>query len=503
MVMELKERYDIVVIGGGPAGSTLATFLTRKGYDVLVLEREEFPRFHVGESLLPSTQRIWDKLGIAEELQHLGNTFKFAGEFRLGKNPRSSEYDYTRNRFNNYPRGMKLERPYSYQVNRAEFDEFLLNNARKQGATVVEKAVVKEVVWEGDRATAIRWKKDGRVYTTELRMLADCSGRHAHIARTRKLLQPDPFIKTSSVFGHYRGVARKPGSEQGYFNGYFIENGWFWFIPLKDDIMSIGLVMNQPETSSWGKRSGEDILHSYMGRYQYIRDRMAPAEQVSDVRLLRGLPYVSQRGVGDGWLLAGDAFFFVDPLYSSGVEICFHTAELAADTIESFLSQGRDLGVLKAYEKYCFDYYNMVRRSIMILYRLLPHRFAMEAFVNGTGKRSNNWDNVLLRRVNAWGTGQFNRYHWAQYLFWTGSMPLIARGKIEAMLGKSGWSREYCQEPFEIPRAKDFRGRKPVSKVTKEDAHEDAHEDASPVNFEDRWVTPRILRDPAGPPAMA
>lgn len=487
------KHYDVVVIGGGPAGSTLSTFLARKGYSVLVIEREKFPRFHVGESLLPGTQLIWEKLGIAEPMQHLGHTFKYGAEFRLGLDPRQSDYDYTLTHFNNFPRNKIQERPFAYQVDRSDFDMFLLNHARKEGVTVFEEAVVKEVLWQDDKATGIRWRtKDGFEYVTEADCIADCSGRHAFIARNRQFLVPDQTIKTSAVFAHFKHVTRAPGAQQGYFTGYFIENGWMWFIPLHSDVMSVGLVMNQPGTDEWSKKSPEDILLSYINRYKFIRDRFEQAEQSSKVRMLCGLPYKSTRSTGDGWILVGDANFFVDPLYSSGVHIAFHSAEKAANAIDGFLQNNRNMNSFQHYEKWSRRYQFHVFTTMGIVYKMLKYQISIGSYVKLTGKYSNHWDNPLLRRLTAWGTGYFDQLHWALYCSWAVSALLIGIGQArEKFLNRPGWDThaEFCSEPpLTIPKSiESGNGKvyKPAPAATP----------VRDVNYSEHWVVPMDLSD--------
>lgn len=227
----------------------------------------------------------------------------------------------------------------------------------------------------------------------------------------------------SNVTGE--GVTRDSGIRQGYFNGYFIENGWFWFIPLSSDIMSVGVVMNEPETNGWSHRSPEEILLTYINRYQFIRDRFENAEQSSKIRMLRGLPYSSKQTVGNGWILVGDANFFVDPLYSSGVHIAFHSAEKAAEAIAIFLQGKRNIKPFKQYAKWSEKYQFHVFTTMSLLYGMLKDRVAMETYIKLSGKYSNHWNNPILRRVNAWGTGHFDKFYLALYSTWIFSFLLL------------------------------------------------------------------------------
>ncbi len=455
--------YDVVVIGGGPAGSTLATLLVRQGYQVLLLEREQFPRFHVGESLLPASQLIWEKLGIGEALQDLNFTYKDGAEFRLGLDPQQSEYesayiDFTAPR--NWPEGEFPLHPDAYQVKRSEFDWFLLKHARSEGVTVHERATVKEILWEGDQATGVRWRSQtGENYTTMVQCVADCSGRQALIGRSLKLLQADPFIHTSAVFGHFRHVTPNRGRQQGAIAVYFVENGWVWFIPIGPDEMSVGVVVNQPQ--GWSQKSPEEILLTYINRYQYLRDRFIKAEQISKIRILRELSYSAVRKAGNGWLLVGDASFFVDPFLSSGVQVAFKTAERAAESIHSFIQQKRNLQPFHQYQCWCQKYEFHVFVTMRLFYRMMQSQSVMQTFVQRVDQRMQRGSDPIGRRFVAWSLGHFDRFQGALYCLWAGFWLTGSIGQLrQKLFSQPAWDNpsDFCHQPWiTIPKAIDFQ----------------------------------------------
>lgn len=458
MQMQKHSFSDIVIIGGGPAGSTLSTLLVRKGYRVLLLEREKFPRFHVGESLLPASQPIWQKLGITEPLEKLSNAIKHGGEIRIGLDPSKSHCESSIVKFNTLPTHLLGKRPYSYNVERSEFDLFLLNHSRQEGVNVYEEATVKEILWEGEKAVGVRWKtKQGKEYITQARCIADCSGRQALIARQLKLIVPNPEIKTSAVFGHFAKVTRDDGLRQDYIHTYFFENGWIWFIPLESDRMSVGVVVNEPESDWWSSQSPEKILFTYINRYKFLRDRFEQSEQTSKIRIMRGLPYTTSRSSGDGWILVGDANFFVDPLFSSGVHVAFHTAEKAAEAIDDFLQNNRNLLAFKRYHNWGKNYQFHIFTTIGIFYKMLKYRVAVESLVKLTSQGSDNRNNPIAQRMRAWIAGYFDRFYWVLYGAWCLCSLGILIGIVqEKLFGIAGWDTHqelYSEPPLTIPKS--------------------------------------------------
>ncbi|MGD9858141.1 MAG: NAD(P)/FAD-dependent oxidoreductase [Planctomycetaceae bacterium] len=450
----MNETFDVAVIGSGPGGCVASTFLAQKGYRVVLIERETFPRFHVGESLLPATQKIWEKMGLAGELEQSGHTFKYAGEFRIGHQPDKSDFTCTTGYFHHIPQKDFPPRPYAYQVERAVFDKQLQDCAVKHGVTLWSETSVTEVLFdERGRATGLKLRRDGKEQTLNTDFIIDASGRRALIAQQLNGVVNDPVIKTSAVFGHFKGVTRDPGYRQGFFNGYFVPNGWIWLIPLPNDVMSVGFVQNQPATDGWGN-NGEEILVEAINRYQFVQERFQDAVQVGRVRMLKDLAYETKQFCGDGWLSVGDANFFVDPLYSSGVQVAHSTAEYAADVVDEFLKGNRDMAPIRRYERYIVDYRKRVFRPMRSFYRCMRHYLPMYRYVYFTGPQFGHFDSWYLRRVCVWGTGQFHRHNWAVQ-----SLALVGNilSWIAPKIGMGGWPKyeryQNPNPPIAIPKS--------------------------------------------------
>lgn len=451
--MEPSEKFDVAVIGTGPGGSVISTLLSQMGHNVVMIEREQFPRFHVGESLLPASQVIWERMGIAEELQHSGHTFKYAGEFRIGRWANRNEMYKTIGYFHNVPRGDFSPRSYAYQVERAVFDKQLQDCAVRNGATLWERTSVLRVNFDGERATGLTLRRDGGEQQLDVDFVVDASGRRCVMGRQLDCIQLDPLIRTSACFGHFKGVTRDPGHRQGFFNGYFIPHGWIWFIPLANDVMSVGLVQNKPATDSWSNDPEETLLAA-INRYQFIQERFRNAVQVGRVRGLKDLAYETTKFCGDGWLSIGDANFFVDPLYSSGVQVAHSTAEQAAEAIHEFLGGNRDMRPIRRYERYIHDYRKRVFRPMRSFYRCMRHYKTIAGYVKSTGHWFGDFNNWFLRRACCWGTGRFFRHNWTIQL-------MSMMGNLSAwgapLVGMGGWGRyedsPYAGPPLKIPKS--------------------------------------------------
>jgi flavin-dependent dehydrogenase len=328
---------DTVIIGGGPGGSTLAALLAQRGRHVLVLEREKFPRFHIGESLLPRSREVFHKLGVDEELDRRFLR-KYGARFLCSTTGRVNAYRFDEA----FESGPLFE--HAYQVPRAEFDHILLQHAQKLGAEVREEWEVTEVIFEGTRAVGVRARSCKNPSVTEEIMapvIVDATGRDTLLAsRTRRKAQIARLDKTA-LFSHYRNAFRQDGIDEGNIQIVVFEHGWFWFIPFRGDVTSVGAVCS----SSWmrQKRRDED-LDAFFDRTvresSWATEFLAGAERLRPVGALADFSYRIDQLAGDGWLFVGDAGGFLDPLFSTGAHLAMKGAELAAEAIDHALAAG-------------------------------------------------------------------------------------------------------------------------------------------------------------------
>jgi flavin-dependent dehydrogenase len=323
--------YDVAIIGGGPAGSTAAALLARAGRHVIVFEREKFPRFHIGESLLPFSMKAFTRLGLHEKFLRAGFMKKHGGEI-IGACSEPGTKFYFKD-------GYRSQTDHAYQVTRSDFDKLLLDHAAECGAEVYENTSVDRVQFSKDDVElAIR--SNGSSQSIRARYVIDASGRASMLGRQFKIKKTYNHLQKLSIFAHYDGVWRAEGIDGTLTVLLRAIDRWFWLIPLTAEHTSIGVVLDS-ETFRKSKLSAEDFLEQGLAEQPIIAKRMISARRVSQVYVEADFSYRSARLYGDRWLLAGDAAGFIDPIFSSGVFLAVFSGEQCADVLHEVLAHPR------------------------------------------------------------------------------------------------------------------------------------------------------------------
>ena len=356
----MEKIYDVAIIGGGPAGSTAATLLARAGRSVLVIEREKFPRFHIGESLLPYSMPVFERLGIRPLLD---STFleKHGAEMATGCGERNVKFFFKN--------GFRLKHTRSYQVERATFDKILLDHSLASGAEVREETIVDSVAFTPD-VTALKIRSVTGVAETILaRFIIDASGRQTVIGSQLKLKKSYQELNKFSVFAHYDGVTREPGDAGTLTRMVRGDDRWFWMIPLGQTRMSIGLVMDTAEFKAL-KQAPQEALETAIANQPVIQQRMEDATRISPVYSTGDYSYRNSRFTGERWLMTGDAAGFIDPVFSTGVFLALVSGEKAADAIDEVLRRPKKRGGLfAAYERRLNRIMDLYLRFVTAWYR--------------------------------------------------------------------------------------------------------------------------------------
>jgi len=359
-----RHHYDAIVIGGGPAGSTTAALLAEHGHRVLVLERELFPRYHIGESLIPYTWFTLDRLGVIERLRASANPKKYSVQFVSLTGQVSQPFYFFET--------IKHECAQTWQVLRSDFDRMLLDNAREKGAEVRQGVAVRDVLTDGTRVAGVRADaRDGRrgvEYTA--RVVVDATGRDAFLSHRMGWKRRDPELNKISLWTYFRGAKRDPGLDEGATTvAYVPHKGWFWYIPLPDDMVSVGVV---GEASYFYRdtKDPEAIFRREADASIWIHDHIRHGTQVEPVRVTGEFSYSSDRIAGDGFCLAGDAFAFLDPLFSSGVFLALKSGEMVADAIHAGLEAGEPITAahFEAYRKRQLHAVTAFRHLVLAFY---------------------------------------------------------------------------------------------------------------------------------------
>ena len=386
------QEYDVIVVGGGPAGSTAAALIADAGRKVLLLDREKFPRFRVGESLMPATYWTLERLGVLDKMKcsHFPN--KHSVQFFSKTGIAAAPYYFSK--------VDPHESSQTWQVDRLEFDHMLFRNAAEKGAATFEEVRVHDVLFAGDRAVGVDAEfADGERRDIAAKVVVDATGQSALIARKLSLRRTDPNLKHCAFFTRFKGAARGAGIDEGATLIIHTEHekSWFWYIPQPNDVVSVGVVGSLEHLVKGRSNAPETVFDEELALCKPLQERIEGAERLHEIRVLKDFSYAATKIAGDGWVLAGDAFGFIDPIYSSGVFLAFKGGELAADSI----LEGLDADDLSAAQlgKHGEEFVAGVDALRKLVYAYYDPDFSIAEFLKQFPEQQDNLVHLLIGNV--------------------------------------------------------------------------------------------------------
>jgi flavin-dependent dehydrogenase len=359
---------DVFVLGGGPAGATVSTLLARRGFDVVMVDKDRHPRFHIGESLLPLNLPLFEQLGVREQIERIA-IVKYGAEFN------SLQHDHAVTFY--FSEAWDKAHPYAYEVRRAEFDEILFRNAVATGARAFEECRVTGIEFREEEGVEVSAREaNGAPRRWRARFVVDASGRDTFLATKFGIKRRNSKHNSAAIYAHFAGAKRLPGRDEGNISIFWFEHGWIWFIPLRDGITSIGAVC-WPYYLQARKTDSETFLLETLRMSPQLADRLKDARLASSVTATGNYSYVAERMAGDRYLIVGDAYAFVDPVFSSGVMLAMNGAFLAAEAVDTWFRDPRqaapivrrfEAAVLHGLRNFSWFIYRMTNPSIRELF---------------------------------------------------------------------------------------------------------------------------------------
>ena len=373
-MISLKTHYDAIVVGGGPAGSTTGALLAEKGHEVLIVEKEKFPRYHVGESLMPFCYFPLERLGLIDDLMQSGNPRKYCVQFVRQDGFLSQPFYFFQH----------FDHPSSttWQVWRSDFDKMILDKARHNGAFVWEETKAKALLKSGERVQGIR-VESAEFGSQELYapIVVDASGRDCFAAIKQNWMIRDPKLKNLALWTYYKGAMRDPGLDEGATTVAYLPNkGWFWYIPLSGDMVSVGIVAEKDYLFDGSTRDHAEIFQREIENNEWIKEHLSGAQQTGEYRITGEFSYRNRYCSVDGLVLAGDALGFLDPVFSSGVFLALKSGVMLADEIDSVMASGTPI-TSASFERYGKRMQSSIEIMRKIVYAFYDDDFSFGSLV--------------------------------------------------------------------------------------------------------------------------